>query len=297
MKSPMAPDTLEVTASDGLRLAAYRWVPPTHPRGIVQISHGLGEHLRRYAPLAEALTAEGFIVQGHDHRGHGASLPEGAVPGEIGAAGWGQLVGDIGQLLAHARAEHPGLPVVLLGHSVGSYAVQQYLLDASDQVDAAVLSGTALLDLTEPFVDLDAAPSLAPLNAPFEPARTEADWLSRDEAQVDAYLADPLCGFAFDIDATRAMFVGARALADPARLGRMRSDLPIYVVAGDADPVNGQLALVHALVERYRGAGLEDVTLRVYEGARHEVFNETNRNEVVADLIAWLDRVVPAPGH
>ena len=293
----MTPRTIVLPVSDGLRLATYRWVPDGAPRGIVQISHGLGEHLRRYGPLAEELTAHGFVVQGHDHRGHGASLAEDGVLGEIGAAGWAELVADLGRVMDDARAEYPDLPVVLVGHSMGSYAVQQYLLDASDQVQAAVLSGTALLDLTEPFVDLDGPPSLASLNAPFEPARTEADWLSRDEAQVDAYLADPLCGFAFDTDATRAMFVGARALADPARLGRMRPDLPMYIVAGEADPVHGQLALVHALVERYRGAGLEDITLRVYPGARHEVFNETNRDEVVADLIAWLDRVVPATGH
>jgi alpha-beta hydrolase superfamily lysophospholipase len=135
---------------------------------------------------------------------------------------------------------------------------------------------------------------LSAFNAPFEPARTDYDWLSRDPAQVDAYVADPRCGFGLtDVDG-RQMFASARQLADPARLRGLRADLPVYVAVGDQDPVNGRLALVHPLVQRLEEAGLTDVTLVVYPGARHEVFNETNRDEVVADLLAWLDRVLPA---
>jgi alpha-beta hydrolase superfamily lysophospholipase len=135
---------------------------------------------------------------------------------------------------------------------------------------------------------------LAIFNAAFAPARTDYDWLSRDEAQVDAYLADPRCGFGLDIDATKAMFAAARAVADPHQLAHIRSDLPLYLGVGEQDPVNGQLALVHALVARYQAAGLTDITLKTYPGARHEVFNEANRAEVVADLLTWLDRVAPS---
>jgi alpha-beta hydrolase superfamily lysophospholipase len=131
---------------------------------------------------------------------------------------------------------------------------------------------------------------LTMFNGAFQPARTDYDWLSRDEAQVDKYVADPRCGFGLDAAASKAMFVAARRLADPARVGRMRSDLPIYIAAGEMDPVNGQLALVHALVDRYTSAGLTDVTLKIYPQARHEIFNETNRGEVVDDLLAWLDQ-------
>jgi alpha-beta hydrolase superfamily lysophospholipase len=279
-------------ARDGLDVAAYRWEPPGRPRGVVQLTHGMGEHLLRYADLAAALTARGFLVHGQDHRGHGATIGAGT-PGAIGPTGWDELVGDVGLLVERARNEHPDLPLVLLGHSMGSFAVQQYLLDASDRVDAVVLTGTGLLDLLEPALDLDAPLDLAAFNAPFAPARTDYDWLSRDEAQVDAYVADPRCGFGLDVAGTKGMFAAARAVADQQRLAAIRSDLPVYLAVGDADPINGQLALVHALVERYRAAGLTDVTLKVYPGARHEVFNETNRDEVVADLLAWLDRVVP----
>jgi alpha-beta hydrolase superfamily lysophospholipase len=126
-------------------------------------------------------------------------------------------------------------------------------------------------------------------NAPFQPARTDFDWLSRDEAQVDKYVNDPRCGFGIDTAASREMFVAARQLADRDRIAGMRSDLPIYIAVGELDPVGGQLALVNALVDRYTSAGLTDVTLKIYPQARHEIFNETNRDEVIDDLLTWLD--------
>jgi alpha-beta hydrolase superfamily lysophospholipase len=278
---------------DGTEIAAYRWEPAGTPRGVVQLTHGMGEHLLRYQHLADALTGAGFLVQGQDHRGHGATSGPDA-QGELGAAGWTGLVDDIDVLVERAHDEHPDLPVVLLGHSMGSFAAQQYLLDHSDRIAGLVLSGTAAIDLLEPALDLSAPMDLSAFNGPFAPARTDYDWLSRDDAQVDAYVADPRCGFGLDAEASREMFARARAVADPQRLAAVRKDLPVHVTVGSADPVNGQLALVDALVERLRGAGLTDVTLAVWPDARHEVFNETNRDEIEADLLAWLDRVVPA---
>ena len=292
MEDDMAPTAFTVAASDGAPIATYRWEPSARSRAAVQIVHGLGEHVRRYDHLATTLVAAGFLVQGHDTRGHGSTIAGGAEPGVIGAAGWNASIDDIGLLLDRLRADAPGVPVVLLGHSMGSFAVQQYLVDHSERVDAVVLSGTAAADLM-PALDADAPMDLSAFNAPFEPARTGYEWLSRDEAQVDAYVADPLCGFGYDVAGTRAVFAGARAAAEPAMVGRIRRDLPIYVVVGDQDPVGNGLARVHALVQRYRDAGLGDVELHVYPGARHEVFNETNRDEVERDLLGWLDRVVP----
>lgn len=283
-----------VLGRDGVQVHAYRWDADGPVRGVVQLTHGMGEHALRYGHLAATLAAAGFTVYAQDHRGHGATAGEGTL-GAIGTEGWTSLVDDIDLLVTRARQENPGVPLVLLGHSMGSFAVQQYLLDHSDRVDGVVLTGTALLDLLEPAMDLDAPMDLSAFNAPFAPARTDYDWLSRDPAQVDAYVADPHCGFGLDGPAVRAMFEAARPLADADRMTAVRSDLPLYVAVGAEDPVNGQLALAHALVERYRAAGLTDVMFQAYEGARHEVFNETNRAEVEADLMAWLDRVVPAP--
>jgi len=260
------------------------------PRGIVQLTHGMGEHLLRYEPLAGALTAAGFVVIGQDHRGHGASAQ--GEWGALGEGGWDELVRDIGRVSDAARKDFPDLPLVLLGHSMGSFAAQQYVLDHSDELAGLVLTGTAVLDLLEPALDLDQPMDLSAFNAPFE-HRTGYEWLSRDTAQVDLYVADERCGFGLsDVDG-RQMFASARQVADPARLAGLRKDLPVWIAVGEHDPVNGQLALVNPLVQRLQDAGLSDVTLVVYPEARHEVFNETNRDEVVADLLAWLDRVVP----
>ena len=291
----MPPQEMTIRSAHDVPVRAYRWDPAGAPRGVVQLTHGMGEHLLRYEALAGDLTGAGFVVVGQDHRGHGATAGEGGW-GALGPGGWDELVRDIGRLSDEVRRGLPDLPLVLLGHSMGSFAAQQHVLDHGDELAALVLTGTAALDLLEPALDLDQPLDLSAFNAPFEPARTDYDWLSRDEAQVDAYVADPRCGFGLTTDDGRQMFVSARQLADPARVGRLRPDLPVYVAVGDQDPVNGQLALVHGLVQRLRDAGLTDVTLRVYEGARHEVFNETNRDEVVADLLRWLDRVVPPAG-
>ncbi|HEY3748305.1 MAG TPA: alpha/beta hydrolase [Pseudonocardiaceae bacterium] len=280
-------------ARDGRDIVAYRWMPSGPPRGLVQLTHGMGEHVLRYDAVARALTEAGFLVVGQDHRGHGASAASDADLGQLGKDGWSELVNDIHVLAGLVRAEHPDRPLVLVAHSMGSFAAQQYLLDHSDEISGVALTGTGLLDLIEPTLDLDQPLELAMFNAPFAPARTDFDWLSRDEAQVDAYVADPRTGFGLDNDGVRAMFAAARPLADQQRLAEIRSDLPVYLGVGEQDPVNGQLVLVNAMVERYRAAGLTDITLHTYPGARHEVFNETNRAEVVADLLAWLDRLVP----
>jgi alpha-beta hydrolase superfamily lysophospholipase len=296
MTTTSSPTRFTVAGRDGTEISAYRWEPAGPPRAVVQLTHGMGEHLLRYQHLADTLTAAGFLVQGQDHRGHGATAGSPEAYGVLGGAGWTGLVDDIDVLVERAHDEHPDLPVVLFGHSMGSFAAQQYLVEHSDRIAGLALSGTAAIDLLEPAMDLDAPMDLAAFNAPFTPARTDYDWLSRDDAQVDAYVADPACGFGLDVEGSKAMFAGARAVADPDRLATIRKDLPIHVTVGEADPVNGQLALSDALVERLRGAGLTDVTLAVWPGARHEIFNETNRAEVEADLLAWLDRVVPATG-
>jgi alpha-beta hydrolase superfamily lysophospholipase len=289
----MAPTSFAYRSRDGLDIAAYRWdTDTTSPRAIVQVTHGMGEHMRRYDELAAALNAHGYVVYGHDHRGHGATARADGERGQIGADGWGELVNDIGLLSELARSEHADAPLVLLGHSMGSFAAQQYALDHGADIDALALTGTAVLDLLEPALDLDAPLDLAMFNAPFAPARTDYDWLSRDEEQVDRYVSDPRCGFGIDTEAARAMFAAARPIADPVRIAAMPTELPVFIAVGDQDPVNGQLALVSPLIERYT-AHLPDVTVHIYPGARHEVFNETNRDEVVADLLAWLDRVVP----
>jgi alpha-beta hydrolase superfamily lysophospholipase len=290
-----SPTRFTYPAKDGAEIVGYRWDPAGRPRGVVQLTHGMGEHVQRYDALARALTGRGLVVYGQDHRGHGATARHADELGQLGPDGWTQLVGDIDLLVSRIRDEQPGLPLVLLAHSMGSFAVQQYLLDHSDRVDAVVLTGTTALDQLEPALDLDKPIDLAAFNAAFQPARTEFDWLSRDEAIVDAYIADPRCGFGIDVDAGQDMFAGARRMADPGQVTAIRPDLPLYIAAGELDPVNANLALLHVLVDRYRAAGLTDVTVRTYPGARHEILNETNRDEVVARILDWIDQVLGKP--
>ena len=286
-------DTTDITltGSDGETITGYRWSGPGPVRAVVQIAHGMGEHAARYARVAAALVDRGYVVYAVDHRGHGRTAGSSERHGVLGPAGWDGLVEDIGTLSALARAEHPGVPVIVLGHSMGSFALQQYLLGHSADLDAAVLSGTSAADVIGAGIDTEQPADLASFNAGFEPGRTGYEWLSRDESEVDAYVADPDCGFALDVPAMGQMVGSTAATADPARLQAIRDDLPIYVFSGTDDPLAGGGAIIELVGDRYRQAGVRDVTVRLYPGGRHEMLNETNRDEVTADLLGWLDRV------
>ncbi|WP_194828798.1 alpha/beta hydrolase [Nocardia sp. XZ_19_231] len=274
-------------SSDGTAIHVRSWLPTdVEPRGVVQIAHGMGEHSERYGHLAERLAGLGFAVYADDHRGHGLSM--GPIPGDLGPDGWNLLVADEVALTEILRERHPGLPVTLIGHSLGSFAVQQYLLDHSDLVDEVVLSGTTAVDGLFGEIAAAGGDLIGFFNAEFQPTRTEADWISRDKDQVDAYNADPWCGFA--IDDTNMGLLAANAQTRLSNPSTVRTDLPIYVMVGEKDPLNNKLRLSDLLVQRYRDAGLNDLTYQVYPDARHEVLNETNRDEVEADLLAWITR-------
>ena len=278
---------------DGTALATYSWdtLPGGQPpRGVVQLAHGLAEHSARYDRLATALNAAGFLVHSTDHRGHGRSIVE--VPGDFGAAGFEGLIADVAAFGASLASAEPHLPLFLVGHSMGSFAAQSVILSHSAQYHGVVLSGSTAIDvlaagMAEAATQADAPPGLEAFNVGFE-HRTGYEWLSRDEAEVDLYVADPLCGFDLPEATVPALFAAGGQLADPAELARIRPDLPILIASGSDDPLAGGGELVQLLGQRYRDAGLADVTVIVYPGARHEICNETNRDEVTADVVGWL---------
>jgi alpha-beta hydrolase superfamily lysophospholipase len=271
---------------DGTRLTTYTWDDVDAPRGVVQVAHGLAEHSARYDRLARALTSAGYLVHAADHRGHGQSIT--AVPGDFGAPGFEGLIADVAAYGAALSGEHPDLPLFLLAHSMGSFAAQSVLLEHSGQYAGVVLSGSTALDVLAAELEAADGPAgLEAFNAGFE-HRTGYEWLSRDEAEVDAYVADPLCGFDLPDATVPALFGAARRLADPTELAHIRPDLPILLVSGRADPLAGNGQLVELLAQRYRDAGVGDVTVTVYDGARHEIFNELNRDQITADVITWL---------
>jgi alpha-beta hydrolase superfamily lysophospholipase len=285
----MAESTFTLPGHGDVALFVRHWPASGAARAVVQISHGLGEHSGRYARLAAALAAAGFDVYAHDHRGHGRSVGSPDEFGHFGPDGWNALVDDLIAVGHAIDARTGGEPRVLLGHSMGSFAVQQCVLDHSDEIAAAVLTGTSAIDVI--FGSLDAETSLdqMPGNEAFE-GRTDFDWLSRDAAEVDRYIADPACGFSADADALGDMAAAAIRPVDADALRGIRPDLPILLMSGSADPLSGAMALVELVAQRYRDAGVRDVTVIGYQDARHEVFNETNRDEVTADLIGWLER-------
>lgn len=278
-----------LSTADGTRVTTYTWAEVAgQPAAAVQIAHGLAEHGERYDRFARQLNAAGFVVHAVDHRGHGRTA--GGRLGDFGAAGFNGLIADVAQYGSALRAQHGSLPVFLFGHSMGSFAAQAAILDHAPTWAGVVLSGSTALDaIAAAMANAPAgAPSgLEAFNAGFA-HRTGYEWLSRDEAEVDAYVADPWCGWDVPDEAMASLFAPAARLADPALLAGIRKDLPILIASGDADPLAGGGALIQLLGQRYRDAGIADVTVTLYPAARHEILNETNRDEVTADIVAWL---------
>lgn len=281
-------------AGDGHPLDLFAWTDDATPvRGIVQVAHGMGEHARRYRALAEVLADAGFAVYANEHRGHGELALERHQKGELGPHGFASLVADMVTVSDFAQARHPGVPLVLLGHSMGSFAVKVYLLDHAARVAGAAFTGTVALDLAE--AGNASAWKLQDKAAPAQVRRTPYDWLSRDEAQVDAYIADPLCGHRLNVKSRQSMYAAYARTTGPDALRVIPPTLPLLFFVGGEDAMHRRLAYFHPLIDRFRAAGLQDITVHVYDGARHEVLHETNREQVVADVLAWVERVLPRP--
>ncbi|MFJ4076075.1 alpha/beta hydrolase [Curtobacterium sp. NPDC089991] len=273
------------TDAHGVEIVYSTW-RASRPKGIVQIAHGVGEHGLRYEPLAQDLVRAGYTVHANDHRGHGRTGlgqwdGDHAKLGRLGPGGLRAAIAAVEQMGEVARADTPGVPLVLLGHSWGSLMAQRIVNSSSESWDGVVLSATAYR--------LPGWMNSGDLNARHAGSGpTKFEWLTRDRKIIDAMSVDPL--------AVEADVIGLFGLPDTLRLlGVPRRgiphDLPMLLQVGSDDALGGPRS-VERLARAYRRRGrLSDVTVQVYEGARHEVYNETNRDEVVADLVAWLDRV------
>jgi alpha-beta hydrolase superfamily lysophospholipase len=307
----MQASTFTLAAPDGAALFVRRWLPDGRAKAVIQIAHGLAEHGGRYARLAQALTDAGYAVYAGDHRGHGKSA---ATPEDLGffaeSGGWRLCIDDLWRLNRRLAADHLELPIILLGHSMGSFMAQQFISEHGDALAGAVLSGSdgkppALAAIGRLAARIERlrlsrrgrsgvlrAFSFDAFNKPFAPARTAFDWLSRDPAEVDKYIADPLCGFPATAQLWIDMLDALGEIADPARQAHIPKTLPILVIAGSRDAVSRSTKGLEQLLAAYRAAGLQRVTHRFYPEGRHELFNEINRDEVTGDLIAWADGVV-----
>ena len=298
----------EFRADDGQTLLGRRWLPEGSPRAVLQIAHGLAEHSARYARLAAALNAAGYAAYANDHRGHGPK----AAPADLGhfadEGGWDKVVGDLWTFNRLIAAEQPGTPIVFLGHSLGSFLGRGFIAKHSDALAGAALSGSngkppaiatlGRLIAREERLRLGKRGKSALIlqlwfgefNKPFKPARTDFDWLSRDEREVDAFVADPLCGFPFTTQLAIDVLDALPYVTSQKSLAAIRKDMAVYVFSGERDPVG---ANIKGLIQDLKAAGFTQLTTRLYPGARHETLNETNRDEVTRDLIAWLDGIEP----
>jgi len=303
--------TFTLPTPDGVDLFVYCWLPDGNPNAVVQIAHGLAEHAARYARLAEALNAAGYAVYVNDHRGHGRTVKAADDLGFFAERdGWRKCVDDLWQVNRHVAATHPGLPIVLLGHSMGATLAEQFMGDHGDALAGVVLSGangkpTALAKIGSAITRAERARlgargksklvqslTFDAFNKKFAPARTAFDWLSRDLPEVDKYVADPLCGFPATVQLWLDLLGGWAAVSCEAHRNRVPKALPIYLIAGGRDPVSGNTRQLEPWIAEYRAAGLVNLTHKFYPDARHELFNETNRDEVTRELIEWLEQVV-----
>lgn len=277
-------------ARDGIALDVRKWSDAKQAtRAILVVAHGMGEHADRYRTPLAPIIADGVVAYALDHRGHGERARATGALGDFGPGGFAGVVADLTALVELAREENPGLPLILLGHSMGSMIAQAFVLEHANLINALALSGSGAVDVIASAGAAD--PNIfAALNTPFEPGRTGFEWLSRDQNEVDRYCADPLCGFGLVPESFGDLFGQGAALSDTARLAAIPEALPIWIASGDADPLYSMLGAVEPLIARYRAAGLT-VETHIYPVARHEILNETNRDEVVSDLHRWIDTV------
>lgn len=309
----MQSSSFTFASDDGLDIFVRKWMPDAGStlRGIVQVSHGLAEHGRRYGETAARLTSAGFGVYVSDHRGHGRSVIEPRDFGYFGRTnGWARAVRDLQKLSDLIKDESGDLPLFLLGHSMGAQLAQQLIMQEGRDLSGVVLSGaTGKIGVIRYLGRLLArlerarlgeyghskllhAMSFGTFNHDFEPSRTEFDWLSRDESEVDDYVHDPLCGFVATTRLWTDMLGAISALQKPASYEWTRQDLPVLVLSGDQDPVSNRGRALKGLVRVLRKSGLKNVGLKVYPGGRHEMLHEANRSDVMTDLIEWLDKIV-----
>ena len=289
-------------------IQAREWLPEGSPRGVVQIIHGISEHMGRYDHVARFLNENGFLVCGEDHLGHGRTVSDGRYGYFAARGGWDFVVRDIRRLREIEGEKYTGIPYFLMGHSMGSFLARTYLIRWPGTVDGAVLSGTGqeaaplvafgrgasnlLCALCGPehVSGLIYRLSLGSYSRPFRRDGGTGSWLSQDPEMVESNRRDPLCSFRPTVSMFRDMMEGLEFIGSGSNLAKMDPETPIYFFSGDRDPVGSMGKGVRKVEEMFRCAGCRDVTVKLYPGGRHEMLNEVNRSEVLEDLLAWLEK-------
>lgn len=282
------------------------WETEKEPIGVLQIVHGMAEYIDRYDNFAKYMTEHGFNVIGHDHLGHGHSVSDERDYGFFAEENGDKIIiEDMHSVTQYAREKWEELPNFILGHSMGSFCLRQYLTKYSNDVFGAIIMGTGWIPSAAALLGKTIATNtckskgshtvnpllikltIEPYNKPFAPARTNCDWLSRDEKQVDLYVNDKLCGFDFTAGAYKDFFTVLEKIAKNRQLIGMRKSLPILITSGSVDPVGGKKAC-EKLNAQYKRCGIDDVTLKLWENDRHEILNELDKSDVYRYIYNWL---------
>ena len=283
------------------------WETEKEPVGVLQIVHGMAEYIDRYDDFAKYMTEHGFNVIGHDHLGHGYSVSDERDYGFFAEENGDKIIiEDMHSVTQYAKEKWEELPNFILGHSMGSFCLRQYLTKYSNDVFGAIIMGTGWIPSAAALLGKTIATNtckskgshtvnpllikltLEPYNKPFAPARTNCDWLSKDEKQVDLYVNDKLCGFDFTAGAYKDFFTVLEKIAKNKQLIGMRKSLPILITSGSVDPVGGKKAC-EKLNAQYKRCGIDDVTLKLWENDRHEILNELDKSDVYDYICTWLN--------
>lgn len=297
------------TSSTGLNsIYAKKCTPDTAPKAVVQIAHGIVECIDRYDDFMMFLAENGFVVVGNDHLGHGKSIQKDEEKGFFAAKnGWSYVVEDMLRLHERTKNEYPNIPYIMFGHSMGSFLTRTYMINYPDKFDMAILSGTGHQGALLVNAGYAAANLLCKTKGvksdgkmlndiafgsyleKIENPRTTHDWLSRDAAMVDKYLADPVCGFICTTSVYRDMMGGIKYITTKKNIQKMDKTKPVYFMSGDQDPVGEYGKGVERAYKAFCDAGMQDVMIRLYPGGRHEMLNETNRLDVYRDILNWIN--------
>ena len=295
---------------NNMGLFVYKWMPDQNVKvkGIVQIAHGMAETAARYQRFANTLTNEGFIVYANDHRGHGKTAGKVSKLGDLGDDGFNSMVENMHGLNQIIRFDNPSLSIFLLGHSMGSFLLQRYICLYGSELKGAILSGSCgkqgvIIDIARLIAKMEIRKigrsgksnkldklSFGSYNKFFDANRTDFDWLSRDDKEVDKYIEDPFCGTVFTAGFFYDFLGGINSIADNRQIKRVPKDLPIYIFSGDKDPVGKNGKGVQKLFKTYKEHGIVDLTYKLYKDGRHEMLNEINKEEVNSDVIKWLNK-------
>lgn len=306
----MAKELVSFTSGDGsTEIHGAIWWPETQARGVVQLVHGMAEHIMRYEPFALYLNGRGFVVCGHDHLGHGKSVKS---PDDWGClpvrGGRDVLVGDVGRMRTLVRERVDAtLPHFIFGHSMGSFVVRAYISECAQGLQGAIVCGTGHIPPATSAAGNKLARAIARVRGErhvskvlgdlsvgayakaIENPRTPLDWLSYDEQNIDTYIQDEMCGFAFSAGGNATLTALTREVCSPACCARVPSDLPLLYIAGDGDPVGDMGKGVHIAAQMAREAGSTDVTCIIYEHMRHEILNEAEGERVMDDVATWME--------